>query len=118
MSHELRTPLNAIIGFSQLQARFFDDTTPPKLSRSRDHILHAGKHLLTLIEDILDVVKIEQKKRHPRPQLGRTAPRPKKLSAVVQTSPLERKQSRTDMLLWLMLVFSIILLLVLYFSYT
>ena len=63
-------------------------------------------------------LKIAQKKRHPRPQLGRTAPRPKKLSAVTMTCPSSRKRSRTDMLLWMMLIFSIILLLALYLSYT
>ncbi len=62
MSHELRTPLNAVIGFSQIQERYFDETTPPNLRQSRDHILLAGKHLLALIDDILDIVKIEQNK--------------------------------------------------------
>ncbi|MFK8047474.1 MAG: sensor histidine kinase [Halioglobus sp.] len=60
MSHEFRTPLNAIIGFSQVQEWHFDDSTPQDLRQSREHILHAGKHLLTLVEDIFDIVKIEQ----------------------------------------------------------
>lgn len=60
MSHEFRTPLNAIIGFSQIQEWEFDDSTSPKLRQSQEHILHAGKHLLTLVEDIFDIIKIEQ----------------------------------------------------------
>lgn len=60
MSHEFRTPLNAIIGFSQVQEWQFDDSTSQELRQSQEHILHAGKHLLTLVEDIFDIVKIEQ----------------------------------------------------------
>ncbi len=58
MSHEFRTPLNAIIGFSQVQEWEFDESTSQDLRRSQEHILHAGKHLLTLVEDIFDIVKI------------------------------------------------------------
>ncbi|SFD12094.1 ATP-binding response regulator [Pseudoalteromonas denitrificans] len=59
MSHELRTPLNAIIGFSQLMK--LDITEPLSLSQTEnvDEILNAGKHLLELINDILDLSKIE-----------------------------------------------------------
>lgn len=60
MSHELRTPLNAILGFSQLQEHYFDNSTSSKLRQSQEHILHAGKHLLSLVEDIFDIVKHEQ----------------------------------------------------------
>ena len=59
MSHELRTPLNAILGFAQLLAR---DTREPLSSRHRqrvDHILKGGEHLLRLINDILDLSRIE-----------------------------------------------------------
>jgi signal transduction histidine kinase len=59
MSHELRTPLNAIIGYSDLlqvvAARKQDTTYTEDLLR----IQNAGKHLLTLINDILDISKIE-----------------------------------------------------------
>jgi len=61
-------------------------------------------------------VKVTQNKRHPRPQLGRTAPRPQKLSAVTAATPAEMRRSRTDMLLWIMLTFTVILLLTLFFS--
>jgi len=59
MSHELRTPLNAILGFSQLMA---DDPSEPLTENQADsvhYILKSGKHLLTLINDILDLSKIE-----------------------------------------------------------
>ena len=59
MSHELRTPLNAVLGFSDLLA---DDRYGPLNEKQRryvDHIHAGGKHLLTLISDILDLSKIE-----------------------------------------------------------
>ena len=59
MSHELRTPLNAIIGYSEMLHETAEDTGPdaflPDLVKIRD----AGKHLLALINDILDLSKIE-----------------------------------------------------------
>jgi signal transduction histidine kinase/HAMP domain-containing protein len=59
MSHELRTPLNAIIGFSEaLMDRMFGDLTEKQLEYQKD-IHESGKHLLSLINDILDLSKIE-----------------------------------------------------------
>ncbi len=59
MSHELRTPLNAIIGFSQvLQENYFGPLTE-KQAEYVAHILSSGQHLLSLINDILDLSKIE-----------------------------------------------------------
>jgi len=59
MSHELRTPLNAIIGFSQvLLDKHFGDLNENQEEYSRD-ILESGKHLLSLINDILDLSKVE-----------------------------------------------------------
>ncbi len=59
MSHELRTPLNAILGFTQLLA--YDRREPPSTrQRERlDQVLYAGQHLLRLIEDVLDLSRIE-----------------------------------------------------------
>ena len=59
MSHELRTPLNAVLGFSDLLA---DASYGPLNDRQRryvEHIHTGGKHLLSLISDILDLSKIE-----------------------------------------------------------
>ena len=59
MSHELRTPLNAIIGFSEvLQERLFGDVNDKQADYLND-IHSSGKHLLGLINDILDLSKVE-----------------------------------------------------------
>jgi PAS domain S-box-containing protein len=59
MSHELRTPLNAIIGFSEVLAdKTFGDLNA-KQDKYVDHVLTAGRHLLNLINDILDLSKVE-----------------------------------------------------------
>ncbi len=59
MSHELRTPLNAVIGFSEvLDARMFGDLNDKQAEYVKD-IHESGRHLLSLINDILDLSKIE-----------------------------------------------------------
>jgi signal transduction histidine kinase len=59
MSHELRTPLNAIIGFSQvLRQRLFGEINE-KQEEYLDDILSSGNHLLDLINDVLDLSKVE-----------------------------------------------------------
>ena len=59
MSHELRTPLNSIIGFSTLLLARTEEVLPERLYRFVENIRAAGTHLLTLINDILDLSKIE-----------------------------------------------------------
>jgi PAS domain S-box-containing protein len=59
MSHELRTPLNSIIGFSDLLAERVDEQFSPKQKRFIGHIQQGARHLLELINDILDLSKIE-----------------------------------------------------------
>jgi PAS domain S-box-containing protein len=57
MSHELRTPLNAVLGFAQLLE--IDDLGPDH-GESVEQILRAGRHLLQLIDEVLDVARIEE----------------------------------------------------------
>ncbi len=59
MSHELRTPMNAIIGFTRLVMRRAKDVLPVKQHENLGKILVSADHLLTLINDILDLSKIE-----------------------------------------------------------
>jgi len=59
MSHELRTPLNSIIGFSSVLFEATRGTISPRLHRFLENIHTAGNHLLELINDILDLSKIE-----------------------------------------------------------
>lgn len=59
MSHELRTPLNAIIGYSEMLQEEALDLSSPGFITDLRKIHTAGKHLLTLINDILDLSKIE-----------------------------------------------------------
>lgn len=57
MSHELRTPLNAIIGFGQLME--YDKALPGDHKDNVHEILKAGRHLLELINEVLDLAKVE-----------------------------------------------------------
>jgi CheY-like chemotaxis protein len=59
MSHELRTPLNAILGFAQILAADNLPTTQEQKKEFAGHILKSGRHLLTLINEILDLAKVE-----------------------------------------------------------
>jgi PAS domain S-box-containing protein len=59
MSHELRTPLNAIIGFSDLLAEQTAGPLSSKQQRFVSHIQQGARHLLALINDILDLSKVE-----------------------------------------------------------
>ncbi len=59
MSHELRTPMNAIIGYSEMLLEETEDRGLNELSPDLQKIRSAGKHLLSLINDVLDLSKIE-----------------------------------------------------------
>jgi signal transduction histidine kinase len=59
MSHELRTPLNSIIGFSSIIRDGWIGTVNAEQKENLDTIQRAGKHLLSLINDVIDVSKIE-----------------------------------------------------------
>jgi PAS domain S-box-containing protein len=59
MSHELRTPLNAILGFGQLMESSPDDPLSEDHMDSLGRILDGGRHLLSLVNDILDLARVE-----------------------------------------------------------
>jgi signal transduction histidine kinase len=69
MSHELRTPMNAIIGFSQVLLRQRRDALSPSQVDMVERILRNGKNLLDLINDILDLSKIEAGKMEAHPEI-------------------------------------------------
>ena len=68
MSHELRTPLNAIIGFSELLHDGRVDPTSPQHKEFLGDVLASARHLLQLINDILDMSKIEAGRMEFRPE--------------------------------------------------
>jgi two-component system cell cycle sensor histidine kinase PleC len=69
MSHELRTPLNAILGFSEIIAQeCFGPVGSPRYKEYAGDIHSSGAHLLSLINDLLDVAKIEAGKMEIQPQ--------------------------------------------------
>jgi protein-histidine pros-kinase len=91
MSHELRTPLNGIIGFSE----FLVDEKPGKLNDKQkeylNDILNSGRHLLQLINDVLDLSKVEAGKMELFPE---TFSLPKAVDEVCSViSPLAKKKN-------------------------
>jgi len=69
MSHELRTPLNSIIGYAEVMLDGVDGELPDEAMEDVQAIYDSGKHLLSMINDILDLAKIEAE----RLELDRTA---------------------------------------------
>ena len=61
MSHELRTPLNAVLGFAQLMALDNDEPLGRRQRERLEHVHTAGWHLLALINDVLDLARIESR---------------------------------------------------------
>ncbi|NNM79494.1 MAG: hypothetical protein HKM01_03420 [Gallionella sp.] len=59
MSHELRTPLNSIIGFGGILRQEMAGTINPEQAKQLDMMLNSARHLLSLINDVLDISKIE-----------------------------------------------------------
>jgi PAS domain S-box-containing protein len=69
MSHELRTPLNSIIGFAELLHDGEVGEVPPRQKEFLGYVLTSGRHLLKLINDVLDLAKVEAGRMdfHPEP---------------------------------------------------
>ena len=68
MSHELRTPLNGIIGFAELLSKGMVGPLPADQAQCVDHILTSAQHLLQLINDVLDLSKVEAGKLELHPE--------------------------------------------------
>lgn len=93
MSHELRTPLNAIIGYSEILEEDAQDIGCTEFIPDLHKIQRAGKHLLTLINDILDISKIEAGKMDVYVEPFEVA---RAIAAVVSTiQPLANKNNNT-----------------------
>lgn len=91
MSHELRTPLNGILGYSQVlqRSRTLNDSNQKSIS-----IIHqCGEHLLMLINDVLDLAKIEARKMEIHPK---DAHLPSFLQSVVEISRIRAEQKDVD----------------------
>ncbi|MEJ2012652.1 MAG: response regulator, partial [Anaerolineales bacterium] len=92
MSHELRTPLNAIIGFTRIVRRKGADSLPDKQLENLDKVLVSAEHLLSLINSVLDISKIEAGRIEVQPSTFEFAPL---VSQVLDTSqPLLREGVR------------------------
>ncbi len=90
MSHELRTPLNGIIGFSEL---LVDEKAGPLTGKQKEFledILNSGRHLMQLINDVLDLSKVEAGHMHLAPESIDPAKALAEVCAVV--APLARKK--------------------------
>jgi signal transduction histidine kinase len=84
MSHELRTPLNAIIGYSELLQELAARNLPKDPAPDLEKINRAGKHLLTIINDILDLSKIEAGKMQLLPESFPIADLIREMASTVQ----------------------------------
>lgn len=91
MSHELRTPLNAIIGYSEILSEDAADLQMDGFVADLDKINSAGKHLLNLINDILDISKIEAGKMDNYVEEVQLAPLTEELHMMVM--PLVEKKN-------------------------
>jgi PAS domain S-box-containing protein len=85
MSHELRTPLNAVIGFSEVLKEQYFGPLVDKQQEYVDDILESGRHLLSLINDILDLARVEAGK----PELDLS---PVNISELIDNSMIMIKQ--------------------------
>jgi CheY-like chemotaxis protein len=91
MSHELRTPLNAIIGFTQL---LHDGEVGELSGEQRDflgNVLTSGRHLLRLINDVLDLAKVESGKLDFRPEPIDLPELIGEVNAILRTAAVEKK---------------------------
>ncbi|MBF0372872.1 MAG: hypothetical protein HQL39_05570, partial [Alphaproteobacteria bacterium] len=93
MSHELRTPLNAIIGYAELLREEVEDIGEQSMVGDLDRIRAAGRHLLALISDILDLSKIEAGRMEVLAEPFPLAPLIEEIGATID--PLARSKGNT-----------------------
>ena len=98
MSHELRTPLNAIIGFAELLKGGAVPASSPKHGEFLGHIASSGHHLLQLINDVLDLAKVESGKFDFTPEPVDLAQRVGEALAVLGTA-VQRKHLAVEVLI-------------------
>ena len=89
MSHELRTPLNAIIGYSEMLQEEAEDLAAPSLVDDLRKIHGAGRHLLSLISDVLDLSKIEAGRMEVFPETFNVADAAREVTSTIE--PLVEK---------------------------
>lgn len=89
MSHEFKTPLNSILGFAQLLEQQILDGETELLFTSRNYILDSGKHLLRLVDDVLDIANIENQQL--KLSLGKV-----KVDDVIKTAITSVKEQADD----------------------
>ena len=95
MSHELRTPLNAIIGYSEMLEEETRDSGNVENIRDLQKIQAAGKHLLSLINDVLDLSKIEAGKMGLHLETFNVRPMVEDMVATLQPA-LEKRANRME----------------------
>jgi PAS domain S-box-containing protein len=86
MSHELRTPLNAILGFAELLADRKVGPESKQYGEFLGHILKSGRHLLQLINDVLDLAKVEAGKTEFHPEYVDLKMLVEEVSAILRTT--------------------------------
>jgi signal transduction histidine kinase len=91
MSHELRTPLNAIIGFAELLHDGQVDPASPVHDEFLGDILASGRHLLQLINDVLDLAKVEAGKLEFRPEPVEIARLVREVAAILRTTAAQKQ---------------------------
>ncbi|MEM6603072.1 MAG: HAMP domain-containing sensor histidine kinase [Pseudomonadota bacterium] len=91
MSHELRTPLNAIIGFSEVMKLEMLGNVPTEYKEYSNNIHESGQYLLTIVNDILDMARIESGKYKPQIKHIDVATVIKQVTALVEATASDKK---------------------------